>query len=374
MYVDKTYQGSLFDDCSKSCVAFGVCGGHRNTAPCGCAWPAGHAWRHQCHQCYLLCRERGKYGAHKNLQVQDFAAEIAKGYSFDQVELVQPVYKFPECVPSFTETYREGKISLQWVAVDVKSLFNCRMETGAVLKPVFSDEKSVRKYLNVTENCRLIAVLNGKDKYLESIWATKNRSKIFKKLKEIGFEICTGPTFSISQFTAADTPTPFSHHVAMYMRHHRVLSEIQDAGLCAVPNLYWIDRDKRQLADWRDWLINNKAISMISMDFTSIKKWPQINPKLLELLQMLKVTGRTFHILFIGSGQANASKIMTALKGTGHTVSVITSAPIIKALCGYKYVVNIDGKLSNSSVPKSEATMSSLMISNLKTFENSLRI
>lgn len=373
MYVDKTYQGSLFDDCSSKCAAFAVCGGKRITAPCGCAWPTTSEKRYQCHKCYLICRERGTQALHKNLKVPDFNTEIANGYSLDQVELIQPLFKPPAHVALFTEKYKEGKLNLSWVAVDVRSLFNCRKKKGAELKPVFNDVKSVKKYLNVPENCRLIAVLNGEDKLLESVWAMKRR-EMLKKLKEIGFEICTGPTFSIAQFTSAGTTTPFSHHTAMYMRHHRVLSEIQSAGLCGVPNLYWLDGDKRQLTDWSDWLIKNRDIYMISKDFTSTRRWSLVHPKLQELLKLLEVTGRTFHILIVGSGQTNARKITEILSSEGHTVSIITSAPIMKALHGQKYFINSDGKLSDSSVPKSEETTSMLMISNLDTFNAALKI
>ncbi|RYG17925.1 MAG: hypothetical protein EOO07_10070 [Chitinophagaceae bacterium] len=369
MKSDQSFQISLFDDCAEGCEAYAACGGQRKSAPCGCVWNIQSGLRHKCEICSIVCRERGLYNSSPKLILKSFEEEIGNGLQLEQVSIAQQRFALPSFIPAHTEQYKNGKLNTVWVAVDVSSMFNAKKSSGAVLKPSFINEKSLRAYLNIPDNCRLIAVLNGKDKYLESLWAT-DRENVLRKLRQLGFELCTAPTFSISKFTHLDTPVPYAHHMAMFMRHHKVLSEIDNAGLCAVPNLYWLPDDTREINRWADWLKKNPMVNMVSKDFTSTRQWVTIEPKLKELVSLLANAGRSFHILIVGTGSANARRVVTMLKKAGHKITIISSAPIMKAIKGHRYYVNNNGSLMDEKWM--QGTLSDIMENNLKIFEEHL--
>ncbi len=368
----EVYQNSLFDDCASKCEAYASCGGCRSTAPCGCAWPYGHEKYQQCHKCYIICRERGVFNPNPQLLSKDFATEIESGYMLEQVQLNQEQYNLPIYIPTYTNKYRCKKAFSDFVAVDIQKLFNCRKGKGATLKPIFKTETDVRRHFNVTPECLLIVILNGQDWKLESFWAA-SRKAILEKLVSIGFTICTAPTFSVTALTTMGTPVPYSHHTAMLMRHHRVLSEISSVGLCGIPNLYWLDGDNKEIKRWANWLNNNAQIHLVSKDLTSTRDWNTIEFKISELISLLGKTDRFFHVLIIGTGAKNARKVVRKLTEVGHTVSIVTSAPVLKAIHGSKYFIGNNGELSDVSCPKSECSFSTLIEYNSELFENDLK-
>jgi hypothetical protein len=366
MDTNETYQLTLFNDCATSCEAFAACGGNRCTAPCGCVWPMESEKRYKCNECYIICREREAPFQDEFPYSSAFAKELGYGRTLDQVQLRQPRHVLPISIPSYTTNkYCPNNICSDYAAIDIRMLFNCRRTGKAVLKPKFKTEDELRKYLHVTPTCKLIAVFNGEDWMLESIWAMP-RIVVLQQLISLGFTLCTGPTFSVTKLTTGNTPVPYSHHTAMHMRHNKVLSEINTVGLCGVPNLYWLDGDNRELERWTSWLKNNPDIYLVSKDFTSTKKWKSIESKLLELIYLLEKTDRIFHILIIGTGHRNAGKIVKKLTQIGHSVSIITSAPIMKAIHGNRYILNNEGKLLDS---KTNHPFSALIKYNLMIFK-----
>ena len=358
----------LFDDCSSSCEAYGSCGGYRATAPCGCIWQPSSGKRYQCSKCNIICRERKTFSA--DTTIKDFKVEIGNGYSLDQVNITQKPLLFPVYIPTYTHKCVGLPKFSNYIAVDIRTLFNCRKKAPADFKHHFFDVHSMRKFLNVDEECKLIAVLNGPDWMLESFWAM-NRMKLFYTLSSLGFTMCTGPTFSLTTLTDTNIAVPYSHHTAMLMRHHRVLSEIYDAGLCPVPNLYWIDNDELEIKRWGSWLSDNKNISTITKDFTSTRQWSTIKSKLTELVKLLDKAGRSFQILINGTGAKNATKIFSELRNAGHEVSIITSAPILKAIRGgSKYIIDENGALTDTPCLKTELAMPALIAHNIFEFAN----
>lgn len=371
MMPEEVYQSSLFNDCPTKCAAYGACGGNRSTAPCSCFYSIQSGKRYKCKECYIICRDVGKFDL-DNKRLKDFDEEIADGYTLDQVAIKQLPTDLPIFIPSLTEKSSSEKLFTEYVAVDLRMMFNFSEKRKAKLKHHFKTSQLLRKRLNVSKDCGLIAVLNGHDSMLEYLWAS-DRVSILKQLYEIGFTICTGPTFSVTALTTTGAPVPFSHHTAMFMRHHKMMSEIANTGLSNVPNLYWIDDDSRMMRMWADWLNANPDIYLISKDFTSTHHWSTIEQKLSELIDIISISKRRFHILIVGTGAANAKKVVNKITLAGHGVSIITSAPILKALHGSQYVVDDLGNLTNVKCSKTEWPFSSLIPYNIKLFEDDLK-
>lgn len=328
--------------------------------------------RYQCHKCYLVCRERRQPspipGQPDKLA---FAACIEEGYALDQIAIAQAPPAFPLFIPTYTHKYKGVQLPLNWVAVDMRILFKSRRKGAADLQPYFAGEEQARKYLRVNQHCQMLAVLNGQDWMLESFWAMP-RQDVLAHLAAIGFGTGTGATYSVTALTTEGTPVPYAHHTAMLLRHHRVLDEMQDAGLCAMPNLYWLDGDLRELNRWADWLRNAPAVSAVSRDFTATTHWSVISTKITELIYLLRRAGRSFHVLVVGSGRANAPRILRALVNAGHTASIITSAPILKALSGVKYELDAKGVSSEATCDPDLYPFPVLIEHNLAVFEELL--
>lgn len=362
-----TNQRLLFDDCSTTCEAYSACGGYKSSAPCGCTWSLESGKRYQCHKCYLYCRERGSLNNEKKLKVNTFLSAIADGLTLDQVSIAQKKKTLSTYIPTLTHKYPSGNTFSGIVGVDISTIFSCRKNGGVSISKHFKTEELARKYLHVDNDCDLIAILNGFDWKLESFWHS-SRIQLLKHLREIGFTSCTAPTFSITALTTEDTIVPFSHHIAMHMRHNRVLSEISRTGLHGIPNLYWIDNDSQQIIMWGKWLNENPAIHTISKEFTSAKSWNTIEERIAELIQILNMTPRKYHIMIIGTGQANASKVANMISSFGHTFSIVSSAPILKAVKGNKYIIS-NGKIVDS---KSDDTRQNLVKHNIDIFKQSI--
>lgn len=355
--------GGLFNDCATGCEAYAACGGFRSTAPCGCAWPAGNEMRKKCDKCYLLCRDR-----------PDFVSRLVEGKLIEQLSIKhEQSICLPLFIPINTHDYQgSGSVlPIRWVAADLRIIFNLKKERPATLKSHFGAAETARRYLHVDSDCQLLTILNGKDKFLESFWGM-DRVKAFKDLKKLGFSVGTGPTYSVSELTPLGTPTPYAHHTAMLMRHHRVMSELQNAGMCAIPNLYWIDEDRQEINKWGEWLAANPLLHFISRDFTMTGNKETISKKVSELLQILKIAGRSFHILVVGTGATNAPLILQKLYESGHTASFITSAPVFHALKNRKYRLTSDNRIIKEEPLSQNIGFHELILHNMNVFEEAL--
>lgn len=363
------------EQCATACEAYGECGGNRRTAPCRCIWPSASGKRYACGECDVICRDRRHVDPHTGeLGENCFASHIAAGYALTQTRIEQPAAPaFPLFIPLHTQDCTGTALDLRWVAADVRWVFNTRRKqrSAATLKEAFSTAAKTRNYLKVGATCQLLLVLNGEDVLLEQFWQMPRQAAL-RQLTAVGFEVSTGATFSVTENAETNISMPFSNHTAMLMRHNRVLAETQAAGMLSAPNLYWLDGDIRQIDRWASWLRDNPTIQVVSRDFTSTSHPHIIERKLSELLHLLDLTQRSYHVLIIGTGPANAPRIIAALAAAGHTTSIVTSAPIMKAQSGAKYEINDAGELVDFPCDKRVLLKPALSRHNLTLFENYL--
>jgi len=361
-------QRQLFADCATTCEAYHFCGGNRRTAPCGCAYATASPLYRQCQGCEYSCRERTAQSIGDG-----FAAQVAAGLTLEEVRLSQPVTEsLPVFIPLHTHNVRIPDIVLpfKWIATDAQSLLNARELKPAVLDPKFATAESTREHLRVSPSCQLLAVFNSPDWVLDSFWSMP-RQALFRHLQRAGFYGATGPTFSVINRTAEDTMVPHAHHITMLMHHHRVIAEQQAAGLAAIPNLYWPDDDATQFRQLAAWLRDNPHIHTVSRDF-SMRNGPlSIEKKTDSIIRLLNEAGRSFRVLIIGTGPANAPRIIRQLAEAQHTCSIISSAPIIAATRNDEYTFNEAGKMLQKPSDKS-GKHPHLMVNNLLKFNKLL--
>lgn len=365
---NNNYYGGLFNGCHNSCQVYSLCGGDK-TAPCECVWQEGNQNRFKCAECPLICKQRRE--TNPRFQSYNYDNHISSGKQLSQVNLIQnTIGDLPPFIPSLTHVYKGDKLSLKWAAVDLKTLFR---KNG--LRKFFNSEEEARNYLHVDSQCKLIAVLNSKDIYLENLWGLgeDGRKDAFDKLASIGITIGTGATFSVSTYTSLKgsvVRTPNAHNIAMLSRHHRTIHELQTSGLLAVPNLYWRDNNTFELNQWKNWLIRNPSVQIVARDFTSTRDRSNVLVKVNELITLLNNARRSFHVLIIGTGTANGPLILEKLIQNNHTASIITASPIFDAIkSARKY--SIENGVFRREEDKSTLP-SELILNNLTTFEKKL--
>jgi len=337
---DLPSQFSLIGDfndtfCQQHCFAVAKCGGGYATAPCQCAWKMSSPSYRNCKECYLICLQRSV--AARNQPVDDARQQYKAGLDWQGSALSQQLTEdFPLFIPVRTADFpdAEGVLPLRWAAADATQVIK-RLLAGRTATPKFAGPHQVRAYLRVTDDCRLLAIMNAQDKLLERFWAMRDRTGKFQRLASYGFELSTGATFSVTEDTTAGTPVPRFHNLVMQRRHLRVVSEIQQAGLTSVPNLYWLDDREEQ--QWIAWFIRNHTERYVSRDFTRTRQGVAFEEKLTALVGMLDQVGRSFHVFLVGPGPAVAAQALRFLAAHGHTGTVITSDPILQGMNGKLY-------------------------------------
>lgn len=364
--------GTLFErlyakECVTHCELFAACGGRPKSAPCACAWPSSSGKRHKCESCPIICRERRKPGPDGLGFELDFTAHVNAGSMLEQVTVHQAsTTQFPLFIPTNTQHLKNIRLPLRWAAADIKTLLNVKN-----LKAYFATHQSTQEYLRVGPDCKLIAVLNGKDSSLEKFWALERRV-VLKQLRSSGFSVGTGATFSVNDVIAKKTSMPHSHNVTMLMRHHRVMQEIQAADMETIPNLYWIDGDRREMQQWAEWLMINAGIHTITRDFSSTRDTQTVMSKLYELITLLNTVGRSFHVLIVGTGCHTAPLALRALAEAGHSGSIITAAPVHAAHANVKYRLDDDGQIIDEQLANKSTPFPILIRHNMEVFEQAL--
>ncbi|AYQ30983.1 hypothetical protein DTQ70_01770 [Runella sp. SP2] len=298
---------------------------------------------------------------------------MAEGKFLEQVSIQQErKLLFPLYVPYFTYFYQGKSLPIRWAAASIDTLFKRRVTLKGVLRTQFGTEVDTRRYLHVNGDCNLWVILNGKDSHLESFWGMgeENRLQTLQQLNEIGFSLGTGATFSVSDLTHMNTPMPQSHNIAMLKRHHQIIHELQKTGFYSTPNLYWNDEDRNEIERWANWLIANPNIQSISRDFTSTKNLSTVLIKMNELIQLLKMVGRSFHVVIVGTGVTTAPKVIELLARNGHTGTIVTASPIFdggKSAIKYEIEHGAIVRVKDSDTARSE-----LILNNMKVFEQML--
>jgi hypothetical protein len=357
--------GDLNDTfCQQHCFAFAKCGGGYATAPCQCAWKMSSPSYRNCGACYLVCLQREV--AARNRPVDNARQQYIAGLDWQDLALSQHIEEdFPLFIPVRTADFPVGGglLPLRWAAADGTQVIE-RILAGRTTAPKFASPNHVRTYLRVTDECRLLAIMNTQDKLLERFWAMRDRVGKFQRLATYGFELSTGATFSVTEDTTENTPVPRFHNLVMQRRHLRVVKEIQQAGLTSVPNLYWLDEREKQ--KWITWFTRNPTVRYVSRDFTRTRQGTAFEERLTALIRMLNQVGRPFHIFLVGPGPAVAARALSYLAAYGHTGTIITSDPILQGIKGKLYDATF------RAAPAPAKTKPDVVLENIELFETQL--
>jgi hypothetical protein len=254
-----------------------------------------------------------------------------------------------------------------WVGIDLKLLVSKHKDPPIYPKSYLDSPFEVRKFANVTKDCNLLAIMNGKDGLLESFWAS-DRVEIYNALKKSNFVASTGPTFSVYGYKEK-LRVPDSHSVSMLRRHHQVVQELDFRNIIPIPNIYW--RNNRDILKWVEFLSKNEFISTISRDFTCTTRGQERKYYFEQLVELIQRVGRKLHIIFQGTSVAEASNVINRLAQIGCTCSLATPDPIIKGLKGKE--LSFNGEKPPKILKNTINSLPELMLNNLYVMQKYLR-
>lgn len=342
--------------CAQFCEMYDACEGSAS-APCGCSREPPER-RYECESCYVLCRERRAPGFRVEQQ-------LLEGIDLGELQINQaPSHQFPTFIPLSTHE-SVSMLPLAWAGVDARSLLNKAKKKPVRPKSYLCGDSPIEGHLSLAESANLIAVLNGQDWLLEGFWGMK-REDLWESLARYRFAAVTGPTFSI---TREGKGFPASHNVFMQRRHHKVMQEVQEHGLFAIPNIYW--RDEDDIRRWQDWLVTQANVQVVTRDFSRTKRNPSFQRELSEFIKLLAGLKRPLHVLLVGVGPVNGLTALRELSYVGCTASIISSYPIREAVTkGRELSLSTSGALSaeqNLSVPREQ-----LIVKNIQAVEGYL--
>ncbi len=314
-------QSGLFGRlCAEKCDLYHLCGGSV-AAPCGCVYTDERQF--DCDQCLIWCTARRTEG-------YSLEKQLSEGSALTSITVTQTrLINFPLLIPLATDELT-FPADVSCGAADTKGLLTNPKHRAASPRQRLLDQLGIRHHLRVRSSTDLIAILNSVDGRLERFWAMgeEGRGKFFGLLAEQGFAAVTGPTFSVTDEESGFTA---SHNVFMQRRHHRVLQEIQESGLIAIPNLYF--RNDSDLAEWVQWIVDN-GITTVSVDFSRSKPTRAFAQRLAEVLRLLYAVDRAVHVLLVGVSLKNGLIALKQLVRINCTGSIITSDPIRTAISG----------------------------------------
>ena len=142
-----------------------------------------------------------------------------------------------------------------------------------------------------------------------------------------------------------------------------MLSEIADAGLIAIPNLYSVTNVDRAI--WSKWLKDSPDVWIVSRDFSRTKATRSLKAEFGEMVEILSATGRAFHVILVGVALRNSLKIVPPLIELGHSCSIATSFPVLKGFGGLEIRFdNLSGQVEY--VLKPDKTLVEIAEANLR--------
>ncbi|NGP89685.1 hypothetical protein [Fodinibius halophilus] len=327
MSFKKSLQGNLWQANCHECSLWNICGGSPS-APCECIHTGKD--KYNCKECHIICRERQVPPT--NLASEDtFHNQIAAGIPLHKLRIEQPADKpqFPTYIPLHTSELQDP-INSTFVGISIDKILTAPKTKFPSIRKYVNNLTEVENHFNTNNKSKYVAILNGKDNYLEALWRMPDRNKLYKKFKELGIQYITGPTFSIIK----EPKVPASHNVSMILRHNRIVKELYDYDLVPIPNIYW--RSVFNIEQWEKWLVLNHQVNHIAFDFSLQSKGVNIEKIIETSLTLLDGLKRNFHIFFTGIGTKNGLFIKDKLRNSNHSFSIVTGEPIMKGIRGGK--------------------------------------
>jgi Domain of unknown function (DUF4417) len=256
----------------ESCPFLQICGGwNTECSYCGCT--------RDCSKCSVRCARRLDAG----LWVRD-----VEGLGFEDLRWThRPLPDLPRFIPQVDghrlSAFDEG---LSWpaYAVGLRRVFS--LSTGKLRRAW--QGRTAREVLRAPDGTKLVLAGYGTDPLIERFWTNQHREALFDAVASLGFDLVLAPNYSVYG------NQPRFEHLLNIKRNALVAARFWQAGVPAVPNIYWyrhIDLE-RQL----EWIRREQvaAVAVNLQTFRSKADWAMAEEGLRFLAAELPPGSRVF--------------------------------------------------------------------------------
>lgn len=286
-----------------------ICSGtNADCSYCGCARTADQQTP-SCGQCSIRCGSRTDITA----WMRDSGGTLA----FDDITLSG--LRWPAAMPRFvpqidtTNTAElDGNLGWPAYAVGLRRVFSPRVWD---VLPGFTDV-TARKALGLADGQLSVLVGYGEDPLVEAFWTRRHR--VYPVMAAHEWDLVLSPNFSMYG------NQPRTEHLINFRRNLVIAEEMLDAGINAVPNLYWYRlEDLERYGRWLD-DVRPPAVSINLQTFRTDADWEEMAlPGLTWLGGALPSATR---LVVVGSSRK--SRIDQLLEIYGPRVTVISQNPV----------------------------------------------
>lgn len=280
-------------------------GSNADCSYCGCAHTEASAPADACSSCPIRCPSRSDIAA--------WMRDVAGTLTFDDVALTGTL---PGGLPAFIPQVDGSAVTdldehLNWpaYAVGLRRIFS---PTTHTLFPRF--EAGVRQALDLAPQQLAVMVGYGEDPLVEAFWSRRKRDRLVERIAGQGWDIVLACNYSIYG------NWPRVEHLINMRRSLMLAHEFADAGVLAVPNLYWFRLE--DLHRWADWAADAPppAVAINAQTVRENVNWDTwMLPGLYWLAENLPED-----LPIIMTGLSRAERIATALDLFGSRLTVIS--------------------------------------------------
>lgn len=212
-------------------------GSNSDCSYCGCAIAEAGAPANACGGCPIRCGSRTDIAA--------WMADVGGTLAFDDIVVDGRLPDLPSFIPMTDgSAVTELDASLRWPAygVGLRRVFS--PDTSTMYKRFAG--KQAREVLALRDDQKAVLVGYGEDPLVEAFWTYRRRDGLVEEIAAQGWDLVLVPNFSIYG------NWPRAEHLLNMRRCLLLAQEFADAGVAAVPNLYWFRLE--DLERYRRWI------------------------------------------------------------------------------------------------------------------------
>lgn len=294
-----------------------ICSGsNSDCAYCSCARAEAAAPTSACHTCPIRCGSR--------TDITAWMTDVGGTLTFDDIiidtQLPAGLPRFIPQVDGSNLTALDADLNWPAYAVGLRRVFSPQRHR---IYPKFTDG-TVHTALGLPADRLAILVGYGEDPLVEALWTRRRADRLIERIAAMGWDLVLAPNYSLYQ------SQPRTEHLLNFRRNLIIAREFADAGLPAVPNVYWMRLE--DLTRTVEWILDADppAIAVNLQTFRQDTSWETYALPGLSYLAATLPPERP--IIITGSSRTN--RIATLLHLFGDRLHLVSQNPMQYALHG----------------------------------------
>lgn len=293
-----------------------VCSGcNTDCSYCGCARAEADAPRGGCVTCPIRCGSRIDIGA--------WMEDVGRTVAFDDIVLLQAAWPpgLPRFVPMVDAAGAVGELdsSLHWPAygIGLRRVFS--PVSGRIL-PGFRGV-TAHEAMGLKPEQLAVLVGYGTDPLVEAFWTRRRTEGLVEAIASQQWDLVLAPNYSVYG------NQPRAEHLLNFRRNLLVAAELAQAGVPAVPNLYWFRLE--DLDRYAGWMADTApgAVAVNCQTFRSETDWDSmLLPGLVYLAAVLDDLGAGTRVVL--TGVSRADRLRAASAAFGERLHVVSQNPV----------------------------------------------